>query len=294
MKRSAAVKRLTDAALRAWPLPDPQRSDSKDDRGQVLVVGGSRQIPGAVLLSATAALRAGAGKLQIATDAAVAENLALSMPEAKVIGFSARRRGMVGKPDSELLKAAAECDAMLIGPGMDISPSTSRFTEALIASSRTTVVLDAAALHAHGCCRDSASVAVLTPHMGEMASLLDSTVEAVAAEPEAVARDFAAATRAVVVLKGPTTYIASPQGHLWIHKGGSVGLGTSGSGDVLAGVVAGLAARGASAMQSAVWAVFLHARAGALLERRFGPVGFLAREIAGEIPALMARLSSRA
>jgi NAD(P)H-hydrate repair Nnr-like enzyme with NAD(P)H-hydrate dehydratase domain len=97
----------------------------------------------------------------------------------------------------------------------------------------------------------------------------------------------------VVALKGATTYIAAPDGSLWRHARGDVGLAISGSGDVLAGVIAGLAARGASAEQAAVWGVALHARAGERLSVRTGPLGYLARDLSAQVPALMAEFANK-
>jgi hydroxyethylthiazole kinase-like uncharacterized protein yjeF len=127
-------------------------------------------------------------------------------------------------------------------------------------------------------------VRILTPHAGEMASLLGIELEAVEGDRVLVARTFARDSGAIVVLKGADTCIAAPDGRAWLHTGGSIGLGTSGSGDVLGGVIAGLVARGASAEQAAVWGVALHGRAGARLSKRHATVGFLAREIAWELP----------
>jgi NAD(P)H-hydrate repair Nnr-like enzyme with NAD(P)H-hydrate dehydratase domain len=124
-----------------------------------------------------------------------------------------------------------------------------------------------------------------------MAGLTGSEKDAVAAEPDRAAVEAARAWNAVVVLKGAVTHIAAPHGRVWRHEGGNAGLATSGSGDVLAGIIAGLVARGASVEQAALWAVALHARAGERLAVRFGPIGYLAREIAGEVPALMAALA---
>jgi NAD(P)H-hydrate repair Nnr-like enzyme with NAD(P)H-hydrate dehydratase domain len=94
-----------------------------------------------------------------------------------------------------------------------------------------------------------------------------------------------------VALKGAETWIATPQGRCWRHAGGNVGLATSGSGDVLAGLIAGLLARGAPPEQAAAWGIALHARAGRRLCERLGPLGLLARELAAEVPALMHALS---
>ena len=114
--KAPAIK-VTLALLRKWPLPDPSDSESKEDRGRVLVVGGSRETPGAVRLAGIAALRAGAGKLQIASGSDVAVALAIAMPEAKVVGLAVDKRGQIASCNSEVLKAASQTDALLIGPG---------------------------------------------------------------------------------------------------------------------------------------------------------------------------------
>jgi len=280
-----ALKTITLALLRKWPLPDPSDSASKEDRGRVLIVGGSRQTPGALRLAGVAALRAGAGKLQIASGADVATALAIAMPEAKVVGLSVDKRGQLKTCNGEVLKAAQQCDAMLVGPGMDDGSATGRVAARLIGVTKATTVLDAGALRAHGARRSSH--VVLTPHPGEMASITGKPASELSRRAAASARDFARAEHVTLVLKGARTYIASTDGRVWVFAGGSVGLGTSGSGDVLSGVIAGLAARGASPEQAAVWGVWLHGKAGQALSDRYGRIGFLASEIAAEIPALL-------
>jgi NAD(P)H-hydrate repair Nnr-like enzyme with NAD(P)H-hydrate dehydratase domain len=125
-----------------------------------------------------------------------------------------------------------------------------------------------------------------------MAQLLGCAKEETEASADA-AIEAARQWNAVVALKGATTFIATPTGQLWRHSSGQPGLGTSGSGDVLAGLAAGFAARGAPLVQAAAWSVVLHALAGARLARRMGPMGYLAREIAGEVPALMKQMQPR-
>jgi ADP-dependent NAD(P)H-hydrate dehydratase len=133
---------------------------------------------------------------------------------------------------------------------------------------------------------------VVTPHAGEMAGLLGIEREAVAADPLGTAREAAAMLQSVVVLKGPVTSIVVPQGGAWSFSQGGVGLATSGSGDTLAGIVAGLLARGASPLQAALWGVYLHGEAGNRLVRAQGNLGFLARELLAEIPRIMQDLKS--
>jgi hydroxyethylthiazole kinase-like uncharacterized protein yjeF len=129
--------------------------------------------------------------------------------------------------------------------------------------------------------------AIVTPHAGEMAHMLGISKKQVLADPSAAARAAARRWGVMVVLKGATTVIAAPNGQSWRHEGGNIGLAVSGSGDVLAGVIGGLAARGAPLEQAGAWGVTLHAQAGDTLAERHGPLGYLASEIAAEIPKLM-------
>lgn len=275
---SGQPRRLTAARLRAWPLPDPRAARGKEGRGRVLVVGGSREIPGACLLAGIAALRVGAGKLQVATVDAAAAGMALALPEAKVMGLPADATGELRAASRALLDEAARADALLVGPGMGDDAARVRLAQRIGRASPAPRVLDAGALAA--CRAGGGAPSVVTPHRGEMAALLGIRIEEVDAHAPRLAAGFARDSGAVVVLKDRTTVIAAPDGTTWLHAGGSVGLGTSGSGDVLAGAITGLLARGAPPLQAAAWGVWLHGRAGARLARSQGAVGFLAREIA--------------
>jgi len=196
---------------------------------------------------------------------------------------------------------ADKVSAVLVGPGMQDETATARLVHALLArlegsdrDEATRVVLDAGAMGAllypppgRGTPFRFTLPVLVTPHAGEMAHLTSLAKDEILAAPERIALEAAARWNAVVALKGARTIIATPAGERWQHEGGNVGLATSGSGDVLAGVIAGLAARGASLAQAACWGVALHARAGEQLAERFGKLGYLARELPDAIPALM-------
>lgn len=291
---------LDDALLRRWPLPQPAGDGDKEDRGHVLVLGGSREMPGPVILAATAALRAGAGKLTIATGRSVAQLVALAMPEARVLGLEENEAGgFTVQAVARLDPLADRVHAVLIGPGMQDEAATAELVHALLPrldGTSTAIMLDACAMGAlrHPPQRWPGDQpyrfplpVVLTPHAGEMAHLTGIAKERVAAAPEHLARQMAQEWNAVVALKGATTFIAAPDGERWRHTGGNIGLAVSGSGDVLAGVIAGLAARGADLAQAVCWGVALHARAGERLAARMGTLGYLARELPGELPALL-------
>ncbi len=283
--------------LRSIPLPPP--GEDKDKRGRVLIAGGNRAVPGSALLAAEAALRAGAGKLQVATGRSIAPGLALCLPEALVMGLSETDTGDLGPEATEaLVKVARRTDALLLGPGMmDRDAAMALVTAVLFQldpADGPALVLDAGALCGHSTLREAlrphAGRAVLTPHAGEMATVLDIERAEVEDDPLATGRRAASLLQQVVVVKGAQTHVVSPGGEAWLYSGGCAGLATSGSGDVLAGIVAGLLARGASPIQAACWAVWLHGEAGVQLARRIGPIGFLARELAAEVPGLMARM----
>jgi len=296
----AGLTPISVETLEALPLPQHRDSDDKDARGAVLVVAGSVEVPGAALLAGVAALRAGAGKLQIATCRSVALHLAVAAPEARVSGLDETPGGGISPDEADKLAArTGRCDCLLLGPGMmDADGEASLLTARLLARMEPSpgVVLDAAALPELGdgesVLRRHAGRVVLTPHAGEMATLLGVPREEVLADPLDAARRAAGALGGVVAMKGGCTFIVNPEGEAWSCDQGNVGLATSGSGDTLAGFIAGLIARGATPVEATLWGVFLHGEAGARLARTRGPVGFLARELLAEIPSIMAELDT--
>lgn len=289
---------VTPALLRRWPLPGPGDKGDKQTRGVALIVGGASEVPGALLLAGVAALRAGAGKLQIAGPAGTSAALGVALPEARVFSLPETREGHLDRQAGQRAAEYAEgADAILVGPGMVDEDATQKMMEVLLPRvSRGRLVLDALALSAlrGGRYRFSADAGVLlTPNIGEMARLIGDTREAVERAPAAVAASVARTLDVVVALKGPETYIATPDGELFQYSTGKVGLATSGSGDVLAGIAVGLLARGATAEQAGAWGVYLHGEAGNRVVREMGQIGFLARELLPEIPALMNALARR-
>jgi len=279
---------LTKALLARWPLPAPAGDADKEDRGHILVVGGCGEMPGAVLLAATAALRAGAGKLTMAAPRCIAQGLALAIPEARVIGLAETRTGAIAPSEArKLAHLGNQVSAVVIGPGMVDEHRTKAFVQALLPGFRgSVVVLDAYAMSVVKEDRLNQPI-VLTPHCGEMAHLTGDSKEAVLSAQLYYAVTMAARWGSCVALKGADTFIAQPAESVLRFKGGTPGLAVSGSGDTLAGVIGGIAARGAPAIQACAWGVFLHAMAGQALARRHGPLGFLASELPQQIPRLL-------
>ncbi|HEV7897135.1 MAG TPA: NAD(P)H-hydrate dehydratase [Planosporangium sp.] len=282
---------ITPRLLREWPLPVPDGSADKGARGTVLVVGGSRFTPGAVLLAGVAALRAGAGVLQLAVAESTAAALSIQVPEALVVGLPETADGSVaGRPPGRLTDLASKARAIAIGPGLDNVDETLVLLRHVLdaAGPDTGLVLDAYALgalsHDPDLLAGRQHPAVLTPNLTEAGFLLGR-------EPDddlsATATTLADRYGAVVSLFG---HIATPDGRTWREESGDAGLGTSGSGDVRAGIVAGLLSRGADPAQAACWGAYAHAGGGQRLAGRFGRIGFLAREIVDEVPHTIAEI----
>ncbi|WFE40580.1 NAD(P)H-hydrate dehydratase [Micromonospora sp. WMMD998] len=278
---------ITPALLRDWALPVP--TGGKEARGTVLVVGGSRFTPGAVLLAGVAALRAGAGVLQLAAAESTAASLSIQVPEALVVGLPETDEGAVrGDPGDLLGDLVADADVVVVGPGLRDIDATGEVLRVVLdaAGPETALVLDAYALgalsHEPGLLVGSGRKVVLTPNLTEARHLLDRDPgDDLDAEAVALADRY----EAVVSLYG---HIATPDGRAWREESGDAGLGTSGSGDVRAGLLAGLLSRGADPAQAACWAAFAHAVSGQRLVPRYGRIGFLARELLDEIPYTLA------
>lgn len=240
---------VTPALLRAWPLPAVDDDADKTARGTVHVVGGAPSTPGAVLLAGLAALRVGAGKLRISTVPETAVAVAVAVPEALVDGSLQESLGGSG------------ADAYVVGPGL-LEPVSCVPTDG-------PAVIDAVALH--DLPAELPASCVLTPNENELGSLAGGE-----GELGTLAGRVAAERGCVVVTRG---WVAHPDGRRWEVREGTAALATSGSGDVLAGIVGGLLARGASPEQAGCWGQYLHAAAGRRL-------GMLARELLDPLPEL--------
>ncbi|WP_322937333.1 NAD(P)H-hydrate dehydratase [Nocardioides bizhenqiangii] len=280
---------VTPATLHGWPLPAP--ASDKHGRGVVLVVGGSAGTPGAVRLAAEAALRVGCGKVRIATASSAASRLAALVPEARVYALEETADGDLAAENGPRIAALAEdVDATLIGCGFVDPAASDALLGAAFPDLRGPVVLDALAsayVAGHPELGDVQGPSILTMNPNELAHVLHRDAAEVAGEPGRAVAEQVSASGAVVLLGGETKLVGVAGGPTYEVTGGGPGLATAGSGDVQAGLVAGLLARGADPDQAAVWGAWLHATAGERAAARRGSLGFLARELAPEVPALL-------
>jgi hydroxyethylthiazole kinase-like uncharacterized protein yjeF len=281
---------LDDAWLTDHPLPQIEQDTDKNRRGRLLIAGGALNVPGALLLTAEAGLRAGAGKVQLAAPQAIATAIGVLMPEAAVFGLQTGDEGELGPAPHELAALVDRCDALVLGPGTGRDADGPALLEAVLDKDNGDIALlvDAAVLCASGDLADALRAwrgpLVFTPHFGEMATLMRCEADTVEKSMAAAAAERFGAT---VVLKGPKTWIASPGAEVIEYPGGGPGLGTGGSGDVLAGVIGGLLARGADGPTAAGWGVWAHGQAGRALAKQVAPLGFLARELPPLLPGLL-------
>ena len=185
------LSRLGPALLKSMPLP-AVGDGGKDERGRVLVIGGGLELAGAVALAGVAALRAGAGKLQLATAASVVPTLTVAVPEARVFALPETKAGLLAPKAAAILAEHLEgCDAIMVGPGM-MHDNQNLAAKVLAVVQEQAIVLDAGAMAAAECRKPSAGspLRVLTPHAGEMARLLDVEKAAIEADPVAAAHEL--------------------------------------------------------------------------------------------------------
>jgi len=255
------------------PLPERPRDGHKGTFGTVLVVAGQPGMAGAAILAATAALRGGAGLVQAMVPRSLQPVLAVAVPCATSLVATV----------ANAHRAAAVADAVVVGPGLGTGPASRRVLAAVLAAATRPVVLDADALNLlaplpqRGGLRANASL-VLTPHPGEAARLLSVTTADVQRDRAAALRELCRRSGAVVVLKGAGTLVGD--GARWFqNRTGNPGLGTGGSGDVLAGLLGALLAQGRAPFAAACLAVHVHGAAGDRVARRIGERGLIASDL---------------
>lgn len=286
----------------AW-LPEPGEDVHKGARGRVLVVGGSRAMPGAVALAARAALRAGAGLVVAAVPEPAGDLVAAQAAEVITRRVPAGPGGGFGPGAAPALgPLVGRSAALAAGPGIGEEAAALALVRDLVRTAGRPIVLDADGIKAFagepGALREAAAPVVLTPHAGELALLLGTTPEAVQADrPEAV-QEAARRTGQVVVLKGPHTLVAAGDANLggqarevWVNLTGNRALATAGSGDVLTGVILALLAQGMRPLEAAVAGVTLHGLAADRLAVRVARDGILAGDLLNELPAARAALA---
>jgi len=279
-------------------LAPARAADShKGDFGRVLVVGGSVGRTGAAHLSALGALRSGAGLVTVATPKSAASIVAAMAPEYMTLPLEETAAGTIDFTAVERV-LDFQADVIAIGPGLGQDPSTSAFVHAIVERAGVPLVIDADALNAFvgdadrliG--RDGVDV-IITPHPGEMARLLGVSIEQVQSDRLEHARDFAAAHRVHVILKGHRTVIAGPEGRSFVNLTGNAGMATGGTGDLLTGMIAAWFGQILDPEGACKLAVYLHGAAGDLAEADEGENALIASDISTRLGDALLELTAR-
>jgi NAD(P)H-hydrate epimerase len=269
----------------------------KGDFGRVLIVAGSSGKTGAAHLAALGALRSGAGLVTVATPKSCVGVIASMQPEYMTVGLDETPEGTI---DFAALDRVLEIktDVIAVGPGIGTAPSTAAFVQGLVERTGVPLVLDADALNAFSgdpdrlVARDGVEM-IVTPHPGEMARLVNKTVEEVQRDRLDIARDFAASHRLHVVLKGHRTIVAGPENRAFINLTGNAGMATGGTGDVLTGMVAAWFAQLLDPEAACKIAVYLHGTAGDLAEGEEGEVSLIATDLVAHMGEAIIQLTTR-
>lgn len=290
---------LWSASMVGASLPERPAAGHKGSFGHVLVVAGSEGKTGAAALAAAGAGRSGAGLVTLACPESLnpilevkcTEALTVPVPESAEKGFSTRAVGVV-------LELSRERDAVVLGPGVGSSAEVRTTMRSLARRIDCPLVVDAEGLTAlEGDLKVLASRRAptwITPHPGEAARLLGTEPGAINADRMGAAIALARATGAVVVLKGAATVCVEPGGRRLVNPTGGPALATGGTGDVLAGMIAGLSAQGVPAFEAAACAVYVHGAASDGLAARQGSAGILAGDLAEAVPATLQAMRGRA
>ncbi|MDD2401077.1 MAG: NAD(P)H-hydrate dehydratase [Clostridia bacterium] len=275
-------------------LPERDVEGYKNTFGHALVIAGSKGMMGAAFLTSKGVLRSGAGMVTACLPESLADLFDLALPEALTKGVTETdEKGISSLAWQQIKQYIKGKKAIVFGPGVGTSKDIFELLKQLL-TVKIPIVLDADGLNALSkdmeILENDHGPIILTPHPGEMARLLGTTVANIQENRVEVAIQVATTFKVIVVLKGAGTIIASPEGQLYINSTGCSALATAGSGDVLAGTIGGLLAQGLNPVEAAVLGVYLHGLTGELVAEEKGLRGVMAGDIVEALPLSIKRL----
>jgi len=279
-------------------LPERPLNANKGTFGKVLVTAGSINYIGAAYLACSGALRVGAGLVTLATAGSLQPILASKLTEVTYLPLPESQPGIIPAEAADIItRQCGQYHALLLGCGLGQNPATAEFVKLLLsAKGLPALVLDADALNIMstipGWWQQLTDNAILTPHPGEMSRLCGLTIEAIQSDRPGVARKFAAEWNKTIVLKGAYNVIASPDGGCRLTPFANPGLATAGTGDVLAGAIAGLLAQGLPLFDAACLGAYLHGEAGEFVKDTLGDAGMIASDLLPVLPAVIKQLKT--
>ncbi len=274
----------TDKNIVKRAVPNRPDNANKGTMGTLLSICGSFGMAGAAILAGKSALRCGVGLEKLAIPKSIYPIAAGSILESVFLPLSETSDGKISRTNiPRLLLEAKKTTAVLLGCGLSVCDDTKALVKSFVENCTAPMVLDADALN---CIAENPEILkkrksdiIITPHPGEMGRLCGITAKEVNADRVNVALRFAEKYGVITVLKGSGTIIASPNGQALLNTTGNSGMATGGSGDVLAGMTAGLLAQGKSAFDCAAAAVYLHGLAGDFAAEKLGKISMLPSDI---------------
>ena len=275
----------------------PRPSDAhKGHTGHLLVIAGSPGKTGAAAMTATSAMRAGAGLVTLGIPTSLNPVLEAQVMEAMTDPLPETVKGILGEASfNRIMDLLSDKKCLAIGPGIGTAPETKTLFQQLVQENTKPIVIDADGLNILAdhteILKGLDTPIVLTPHPGEMARLMSTTAAYVQKDRIKCARDFAEKFNVHVVLKGAGTVVAHPDGRVFINPTGNPGMASGGMGDVLTGVIAGFIAQGHSPELAANAGVYLHGAAADSLAKNKGPFGYLATDVMNTLPEVIKNLT---
>lgn len=274
----------------------PYSQDShKGTFGRVFVLAGSSGMSGAAYLTGMAAAKSGAGLVTVGTPSSLQDILAAKSTEIMTLGLcETKNRTLSTKALEKALDFAKKCDSVAIGPGLSQDKDTQRFVWEFIKNCKTPMVVDADAINALAkkpeILKDTLATVVITPHPGEMARLLLTSLQEIQEDRVKSVKCAAKEFSCTAVLKGAATLIATAHDKLYINPTGNPGMATGGSGDVLTGIIAALLARGMTTCEAAIAGVYIHGLAGDLSSRITGEISLVAGNLIDFLPGAFKKI----
>ena len=275
-----------------FEMPRRTARSTKFSSGNVFILGGSHGLTGAPSMAALAAMRAGAGYVTVGAPASLEGSFTVRLLEAMMVGLP-ERDGVLGPAALQpALTAIGKADAVVLGPGLSRDGGAQELARELVSRIDVPLVVDADGLNAlaGGALEEVARrpwPTVMTPHAGELGRMLGIDSEEIARHRLEHARAVAARAKAIVVLKGDDTLVATPNGRVAVSRGYAPALATAGTGDVLAGVIGAMLAKGLAPAHAACAGVYAHLRAGQIAAAPDGPDGVIASDVIRALPAAL-------
>jgi hydroxyethylthiazole kinase-like uncharacterized protein yjeF len=283
-----------DEILKNFPKRAPDAG--KRDFGHVLVIAGSGGYTGAAYLTSQAAILSGSGLVTLAVGKSIYPIMAQKLTEVMVKPFIETRDYSISLlAEKELLFFSEKCTCAAIGPGLSRNKETQELIRSILSKMGKPVILDADGINAFAGQVDSLKKAsaplILTPHMGELARLLDKDIDDVKKNRKDIALEFAHQYNVVLALKGHETIVVRPDGEIYVNATGNVGMATGGTGDVLTGMITSFVGQGMDAFNAAAAGVYLHGVAGDLAAKEKGTLSLIATDLLNKLPEVLKALA---